>query len=249
MTVLCIDTATSDLVVGLGQLKDGHWQVRAETVIAETRQHNELLIPTVEQLLAAQHISYADLTEIVVGCGPGPFTGLRVGISTALALGQALNIEVVGVCSHDGAAAAAHEEQPLTEPTVFYSDAKRKEIYYALYQPADGGVTRIFGPDVRRPDDLSEPSASAPARLAQVRTAGLLRAERMAVRPLYLRRPDAQVPREKNTELRRFLVFPEGYAAQNNGAAGHSSQAQNNGAAAHSSQAQGETQGAQTSAR
>ena len=95
MLVLALDTATTDLVAGI---VDGE-RVLAETAVA-TRAHNETLMPEITRLLGEAGVEFADLGAVVVGCGPGPFTGLRVGMSTASALGQALSIPVHGVCTH-----------------------------------------------------------------------------------------------------------------------------------------------------
>ena len=103
MLVLAIDTATTDLVAGLVEVRDGQQPqsagALAERVVA-TRSHNELLVPTVVELLAEAGCEFSDLDAVVVGCGPGPFTGLRVGMATASAIGQALGIPVHGVCTH-----------------------------------------------------------------------------------------------------------------------------------------------------
>lgn len=118
--------------------------VLAEQIHPKTRQHAELLIPSVQELLADQNLSMSDLDAIVVGCGPGPFTGLRVGMATAQALGQALDIPVHGVISLD---AIAHR---LDGTGLVATDARRREVYWALYR--DGA--RLEGPAVCRPADL-----------------------------------------------------------------------------------------------
>lgn len=220
MRVLALDTSTSDLITGLVDTESG---VVVDQVIVDTRAHNELLVPTVERLLADAAVTYADLDAIVVGCGPGPFTGLRVGMATASALGVALGIPVHGVCSHDAIA------QGREGRWVVATDARRKEVYWAAY--ADG--ERVAGPDVVKPEVLGEalvavgvaaesvdsvvlPEALAP-RLAEElaglpRTEGTPRAEQLVavaqaagpldgeaapLVPLYLRRPDAVPPKEK----------------------------------------------------
>ena len=103
MLVLALDTATTDLVAGLAEVPDpaspNSCEVIAESVTA-TRAHNELLVPTVTQLLQGAGRAFADIDAIVVGCGPGPFTGLRVGMATASAFGQALGVPVHGVVTH-----------------------------------------------------------------------------------------------------------------------------------------------------
>lgn len=84
MRVLAIDTSTTDLVTGLVDTGSG---TVIDRVVVHTRAHNEQLMPTVEALLAEASVTYTDLDAVVVGCGPGPFTGLRVGMATASALG------------------------------------------------------------------------------------------------------------------------------------------------------------------
>lgn len=168
--VLAIDTATPDLVVGLvhrtsnpvhsshddsGMRNPSHGEsnprnstpadsVLAEQIHPKTRQHAELLIPSVQELLADQKLTLSDLDAIVVGCGPGPFTGLRVGMATAQALGQALQIPVHGVISLDAIA------YRLGGTGLVATDAKRREVYWALYRNG----ARMEGPAVCRPADL-----------------------------------------------------------------------------------------------
>lgn len=196
MLSLAIDTATTDLVVGL---VDGG-ETLAQSVI-HTRAHNEMLVPEINRLLAESGKTYADLGEVVVGCGPGPFTGLRVGMATASAIAQALGIPVRGACTHD-AVAAQFEGSVLV-----VTDARRREVYWARYK--DG--KRVAGPDVCKPADLvSEPvgTLSVPDNLAEQlgveaglvtyaapTPAGIVGAPDMPVAPLYLRRPDATEPK------------------------------------------------------
>jgi tRNA threonylcarbamoyl adenosine modification protein YeaZ len=147
-------------------------------------------------------LTMGDLDVVVTGLGPGPFTGLRVGVVTAAALADARGLPVIGVCSLDAIGSGAR---------TVVTDARRKELYWATYD-ADG--TRIAGPSVDKPVDvvLPEPVVGDPAfagRLgaevsaAQVTTAGLLRAaaDQLAdpssagpLVPMYLRRPDATPP-------------------------------------------------------
>ena len=202
MLVLALDTATTDLVAGV---VDGE-RVVAETRVA-TRAHNERLMPEITRLLAEAGVEFADVGAIVVGCGPGPFTGLRVGMSTASALGQALGIPVHGVCTHDAVAAE------LEGDALVVTDARRREVYWARY--ADG--ERIAGPDVCKPADLASPAVdviSVPEALAgqlpidapsvtyqPPAPAGLvavanLDADPEPLVPLYLRRPDAVPPKQ-----------------------------------------------------
>jgi tRNA threonylcarbamoyl adenosine modification protein YeaZ len=205
--VLAIDTSTPDLVTGL---VDTSTRQVHDRVIPGTRAHNEQLTPTVRTLLADAAVTFADLDGVVVGCGPGPFTGLRVGMATAAAFGDALGIPVHGVCSLDAIAHRLSGGRRLVA-----TDARRREIYWATYD----GPDRTAGPDVVRPGELLLPHAveiiSVPAHLAE-QLPGELRgvgkqdlapdaASLVAVAdltampdplvPLYLRRPDAKEPK------------------------------------------------------
>ena len=101
--LLAFDTATPAVTVALR----GDEGVLAEHTEIDARRHGELLAPGIEKVLADAGRSRTDLTGIAVGVGPGPFTGLRVGLVTARALGDALDIPVHGVCTLDILAAAA----------------------------------------------------------------------------------------------------------------------------------------------
>ncbi|GAA0340967.1 tRNA (adenosine(37)-N6)-threonylcarbamoyltransferase complex dimerization subunit type 1 TsaB [Streptomyces blastmyceticus] len=213
MLLLALDTATPAVTVAL---HDGD-KVIAESRQVDARRHGELLLPAVDRVLGEAGRVLADVTGIVVGVGPGPYTGLRVGIVTAATFGAALSVPVHGLCSLDGIAYAAGQ-QGLEGEFVVATDARRKEVYWARYRDAR---TRVTEPAVDRPADLTEPlagltvvgaggmlypdaftdvradmpehqSAGALASLAveKLRTGG----EFLPDQPLYLRRPDAQVP-------------------------------------------------------
>nr|WP_231375974.1 tRNA (adenosine(37)-N6)-threonylcarbamoyltransferase complex dimerization subunit type 1 TsaB [Corynebacterium aquatimens] len=154
---MAIDTATTDLVVGLVEVAGDVREPCVTTIAARetpTRSHNELLVPTVNELLAHAGASYGDLSAVVAGCGPGPFTGLRVGMATASAYGQALRIPVHGICTHD---AVAYQLQALTGADgdiLVVTDARRREVYWAHYRAGNGCPTRVAGPAVNAPGDL-----------------------------------------------------------------------------------------------
>lgn len=206
MLALGIDTATGDLVVGVGDVDKQ--QALAES-ITETRAHNERLMPAVAAALAEAGIGFGDLGAVVVGCGPGPFTGLRVGMASASALGQALGVPVHGVVTHDAVAAQIDADRVLV-----VTDARRREVYWALYERG----RRVAGPDVCAPGAVPVERAdvvSAPPHLAgqlevaarevvhvSPNTLGLLRAADFTAEPgplvpHYLRRPDAVEPKAK----------------------------------------------------
>jgi len=136
--VVGFDTATPAVSVAL---HDGE-RVVSEAVAGDGRRHGELLAPMIAKVLADAGASRADLTAVAVGVGPGPYTGLRVGVVTARVLGAVLGIPVHGVCSLDVIAAdAASPSLPGLEFLVA-TDARRKEVYWARY--AAGG--RLEGP-------------------------------------------------------------------------------------------------------
>lgn len=207
--LLALDTATPAVTVAL---HDGTSVVASSSQV-DARRHGELLLPAVDRVLAEADTRLDAVTGIVVGVGPGPYTGLRVGLMTADTFGLALGVPVHGVCTLDGLAYASDLEVPF----VVATDARRKEVYWARY---DDARTRVTGPAVDRPAEIAEQVAGLPAVGAgallypdtfpqahepeHVSAAALasLAAEKLAAgeelappRPLYLRRPDAQVPK------------------------------------------------------
>ncbi|BCK58517.1 tRNA (adenosine(37)-N6)-threonylcarbamoyltransferase complex dimerization subunit type 1 TsaB [Nocardia wallacei] len=193
----------------------------ATRVTVDARAHNEVLTPQILECLDAAGRSRADLGAVVVGIGPGPFTGLRVGMATAAAFGDALGLPVYGVCSLDAIAADAWQEITAAESELLVvTDARRREVYWARYRirPDAGSgtqaVERVAGPGVCKPVDLETRESTVIAGSAShvdffdlpvlpVETpspAGLVRCAATEVLsgapaeplvPLYLRRPDA----------------------------------------------------------
>ena len=206
MHVVGFDTATPAVSVAL---HDGD-RVVSEAFAVDARRHGELLAPMIAKVMADAGAARGDLTAVAVGVGPGPYTGLRVGVVTARVLGAVLGLPVHGVCSLDVIAAAV--PAPGREFLVA-TDARRKEVYWARYD-ADG--PRLEGPAVGSaasipgaaglavagrgghlyPEAFGEvigpayPDARILCALAaRPGTVPLLPAE-----PLYLRRPDAREP-------------------------------------------------------
>jgi tRNA threonylcarbamoyl adenosine modification protein YeaZ len=184
--ILAIDTATPAVTAGVVKLDS--MELLAERVTVDARAHAEQLTPNVLGALADAGLTVDDLGAVVVGCGPGPFTGLRVGMATAAAYGHALDIPVHGVCSLDAIGINTAGE------ALVVTDARRREVYWARYR--DG--VRVDGPAVNAPADV--PGAAEALELPPVypRVAGLVRAvadwtaEPAPLVPLYLRRPDAK---------------------------------------------------------
>ncbi len=204
--LLAFDTATPFVTVAVHDGSDVLVELRSE----RSMKHGEQLAPLIEQAVRQAGIARRDLTAIAVGVGPGPFTGLRVGLVTARTLGFVLEIPVHGVCSLDVLAAEAVETGTVTTPFAVATDARRKEVYFATY---DAHGTRLSGPLVDKPAALATddpvagegaslypdafgqpvgPAAPGAGRLARMVADG--RAELRDPEPLYLRRPDAVAP-------------------------------------------------------
>ena len=199
--VLAIDTATPAVTAGVVRLDGDSVDVLAEKVTVDPRAHAERLTPNIVGALGDAGVAVDQLDAVVVGCGPGPFTGLRVGMATAAAFGHALGIPVRGVCSLDAIAVGT------TADLLVVTDARRREVYWARYR--DG--VRVDGPAVNSAADVpagADAVTGSPEhaalfdlpRLAPVypTAAGLARAvtdwaaEPGPLIPLYLRRPDAK---------------------------------------------------------
>jgi tRNA threonylcarbamoyl adenosine modification protein YeaZ len=184
--VLAIDTATPAVTAGIVNL-DGV-EVLAERVTVDARAHAEQLTPNVLGALADANRTVNDLTAVVIGCGPGPFTGLRVGMATAAAYGHALGIPVHGVCSLDAIGVETAGD------ALVVTDARRREVYWARYR--DG--VRVDGPSVNAPADVPGAAEALQRPPVYPTAAGLVRAvadwtaEPAPLIPLYLRRPDAK---------------------------------------------------------
>jgi tRNA threonylcarbamoyladenosine biosynthesis protein TsaB len=207
--VVGFDTATPAVSVAL---HDGG-KIVASAMTVDARRHGELLAPMLAGVLAEAGADRADLTGVAVGVGPGPYTGLRVGLVTARVLGAVLGIPVYGVCTLDIIAA----EAALSGEFLVATDARRKEVYWARYNAAGTGADGpMVGPaaEIEGARDLPVagdggsmyaaafgevvPPAYPDARtLCTVVTRRLQHQpgpELLAPDPLYLRRPDAREP-------------------------------------------------------
>lgn len=200
--LLAFDTATPQVTVAL---HDGDVVV-AEVVSDRTMKHGEQLAPLISAVLEDAGVVRQDLTAIAVGAGPGPFTGLRVGLVTARTLGFALEIPVYAACTLDVLAVEAIASG-IGGGFFVATDARRKEVYLASYDP-DGA--RLEGPVVARPAEVATsmpvvgegallypdafPTPRGPVRPSAgwlARAVAEEQVELMDPEPLYLRRPDA----------------------------------------------------------
>jgi tRNA threonylcarbamoyl adenosine modification protein YeaZ len=221
--LLALDTATPAVTVAV---HDGSRVIAQATEIG-ARRHGEVLTPMLRDVLAVAGCRVDDVTDVAVGVGPGPYTSLRVGLVTALALALPGRLPVHGVCSLDvlafEAVADGRWATQLAEGFLVATDARRKEVYWAAYGP-DG--VRTAGPSVDRPADVASahpgrsvvgqgadlyldllgapvgpmyPAAAALAALAvRALAAG---AALLPPTPLYLRRPDATEPAPRKRVL------------------------------------------------
>jgi tRNA threonylcarbamoyladenosine biosynthesis protein TsaB len=200
--VIAIDTSTPAVTVAA---HDGT-RVLAESMTVDARRHTELVASAIVDVLAGAGADRRDITAVAVGVGPGPFTGLRIGLVTARVLGSALSVPVYGMCSLDIMARRVSVDGPF----VVVTDARRREVYWARY---DATGRRTDGPAVGAPavvaTDLPAagegprlypeafPNAVRPqypdaADLAAAAASGS--ADLVPPDPLYLRRPDARPP-------------------------------------------------------
>jgi tRNA threonylcarbamoyladenosine biosynthesis protein TsaB len=203
--LLAFDTATPQVTVALHDGDD----VVAEYSASEAMRHGEMLAPGIAEVLSRAGAISQDVTAVAVGVGPGPFTGLMVGLVTARTMSLALEIPVYGVCTLDVLAAEAVDAG--LEDFLGATDARRKEVYVASY--VDG--RRVSGPEVVKPADAATdglvvgrgatlyPEAFPQARGPEHPSAAVLcdvvvreRFELLDPEPLYLRRPDTMEPRQ-----------------------------------------------------
>jgi len=153
--ILAIDTSfgTSVALVSAGK-------VLAERNIVDTMKHAELIGETIFDVLTEADVKPSDIDSVVAGRGPAPFTGLRVGIAAATMFAAGSGADLFGAVSLDAIALAALPTLKVStnEPLLVTADARRKEVYWALYSGLDehGVPICVEGPGVMKPADLEE---------------------------------------------------------------------------------------------
>lgn len=205
MNVLAIDTSVG---VSVAILRSNGEVTQSQAV--DHGMQGELTAELISQVIIGSGIEISEISDVVVGVGPGPFTGLRVGLVTAAVFAHARNIPIHGMCSLDAVAF------DFAKPCVVITDARRKELYWARY---DG--LRIGEPQVSKPEDLlakfpnSEfvgPGAqlypnSIHGTLLDLKAGSLAKlfvsgdAQLVDVSPMYLRKPDAVEPTTRKSVL------------------------------------------------
>ena len=222
---LGIETATQVVSVALG----GDDGLMGVVEIMHGRRHAEILAPAIEFVCHQARVAVGEIGAIGVDIGPGLFTGMRVGIASAKAMAQALDVPLVGISSLDLLAFPVRHTSKVIASVI---DARKGEVFYAFYLPSPGGVQRVSEPRACSIDDfnadvmargqgvlavgdgahryrdeidhavevadLAHPSAAPLVHLARARALrsdiGSVGPTNLdAVRPMYLRAPDAQI--------------------------------------------------------
>ena len=215
MLTLVIDTSTPAVIAGVCEVTAERVEVRGTAQVVDGRGHGERLAPMIETALGEAGVRPTDLSAVVAGLGPGPFTGLRVGLATAASMSHALGVPAYGVCSLD--ALGLELAEAVDGEVLAVTDARRKEVYWGRY---GAGGERLDGPRVDKPAELTAslagvaavagdgahlypqvftsirdepryPPVAAMARLAADRVRAKAPGE--VLTPLYLRRPDVHV--------------------------------------------------------
>jgi tRNA threonylcarbamoyladenosine biosynthesis protein TsaB len=205
IVILAIDTSTSVTTVAVG---DGD-EVLSAAEHDDARGHAEVIGGLVRDALLSAGVERTE--RVVCGVGPGPYTGLRVGISFARGLALAWGVPVQGVCSLDALGFEVHALNKAGATYAVAQDARRREVFWARY---DAAGDRLAGPFVQRPADIAAedralpwfgpaadlvrpdaptaqwPSAAWLARLVHHRGDAVL----VPALPIYLRDPDATLP-------------------------------------------------------
>ena len=214
--LLAVDTSSDVVSAALAEVHDAGVRVIAAKDERAANRHGELLASNIDALLHEAGVSPSSLVAVAAGLGPGPFTGLRVGVVTASSLADALGLPSYGVCSLDAIASVSAAGRPF----LVCTDARRKQVYWARY---DGAGRRLDGPDIAPAADVAARFADEvplavgagvslyPAEFAafdETSVGGVsstevaaLVADRVRIgapsdvmEPLYLRRPDASPP-------------------------------------------------------
>jgi tRNA threonylcarbamoyl adenosine modification protein YeaZ len=193
--LLAIDTSAGTSVA----VVDRDRGILAQAEEADTRRHAEVIGTLIERVLAESGVAPRELSGVVAGMGPGPFTGLRVGIAAARAFAFGIGKPVVPLISHDALAL------DTTEALLVVTDARRREVAWSTYGPSDelGLPVRVAGPALASPDRLEATvdgyagylrldAASIPAGRLGMLGERLFAAGRAfgPSEPLYLRPPD-----------------------------------------------------------
>jgi tRNA threonylcarbamoyl adenosine modification protein YeaZ len=196
---LAIDTSAGTTVAVLSM-----GTVLAELNYLEPMTHSERIGSAIQKVLNAAGLKPNQIDTVVAGVGPGPFTGLRVGLAAARYFAIGSGADLVSVCSLDSIALDFYQANPNAKNLVVTTDARRKEVFWASYSGVINGIPqRTQGPAVNKEQDIanyidlaSHESTELGVRagaLGQIAFAQGLSAagKNKNITPIYLREPDA----------------------------------------------------------
>jgi|SRR5690554_6212676 len=201
--LLALDTSAGTTVA----VVDRDRGVIAEIGEADTRRHAEVIGQLISDCLRQSAVAVDDLSAVAIGMGPGPFTGLRVGIAAGNAFALGAGKPPVRVISHD-AIAFERYSGGASAPLLVVTDARRREVYWSAYSGIDddGVPVRVGEPGLARPDDLADAVPGfgnferVDAHAVSAGALGMLAETTYAAgkpfagaEPLYLRSPDVTV--------------------------------------------------------
>ena len=161
MLILGIETATVQAGCAIG----GHEGVLASAHSAKGKRHAENLTPAIEFICTQADIELSDIGLVAVDVGPGLFTGLRVGVAAAKAIAFGLRVPMIAVSSLDLLAFPVRFSSRLIVTAI---DARRGELYYAMYRQVPGGVQRLGEHQLGSPDDLASQLLASPDEILLV---------------------------------------------------------------------------------
>jgi tRNA threonylcarbamoyl adenosine modification protein YeaZ len=205
MNVLAIDTSVG---VSVAILRSNGEVTQSQTV--DHGMQGELTAELISKVVADSGLKIEEISDVVVGVGPGPFTGLRVGLVTASVFAHARSIPIHGICSLD---AIAYE---YANPCVVVTDARRKELYWARYEGIRIGEPQVAKPEVIASEfpgaDFVGPGANlypeyVSGNVTELKAGSLAKlfvsgsAQLVDVTPMYLRKPDAVEPTTRKSVL------------------------------------------------
>jgi tRNA threonylcarbamoyladenosine biosynthesis protein TsaB len=147
MLILGIETATERVSVAIG----GHEGVLGMFEVTRGRRHAETLTPAIDFVCRQADVTLDEISVVAVDVGPGLFTGMRVGLAAGKAIAQALRVPMIAISSLDLLAYPLRRTDKVIAAVI---DARKGEIFYALYRQVPGGIQRVSEPTAGRVDDL-----------------------------------------------------------------------------------------------
>lgn len=152
MIAVAFDTATDVLAIGVGRWTPVGMDVLASRDLAAPRSANTRLLPELNDMLCGLSLAAKDVGAVVIGRGPGSFTGVRIGVATAKGLAHGLGVPLFGVGTLDAIARRFAHEEGLVGVV---GDAMRAEVYPALFRVGGGRVERLSADEVTSPADIA----------------------------------------------------------------------------------------------